>query len=63
MVYGIQKTSIRGKPIQLLRKIAMLYAEHDIKMQAYWIFIKQNSLTDMLSRGQYIKNANKYLSL
>ena len=49
--------------MQPLRRIAMLCAEHDIEVQAHWIYTKQNSLADMLSRGQYTKIANKYPSL
>ena len=46
--------------MQPLRKIVILYAEHDIEVQARWISIKQNSLADMLSREQYAKTASKY---
>ena len=46
-----------------LQKIAILCAEYDIEVQAHWISTKQNSLADMLSRGQYTKIANKYLFL
>lgn len=49
--------------MQPLRRIAMLCTKHDIEVQAYWIFTKQNSLADMLSSGQYAKIANKYPSL
>ena len=63
MAHGVQKTSIGGKAMQPLRKIAMLRAEHDIEVQMHWISTKPNFLADMLSRGQYNKIANKYLSL
>ena len=49
--------------MQPLRRIAILCAEYDIEVQAHWISTKQNSLADMLSRGQYIKIANRYPSL
>ena len=49
--------------MQPLRRIAMFCAEYDIEVQAHWISTKQNSLADMLSRGQYTKIANKYPSL
>lgn len=49
--------------MQSLCKIAMLYIKHDIEMQAYCIFTKQNFLTDILSCGQYTKRINKYPSL
>ena len=49
--------------MQPLRKITILYTEHDIKVQAHWISTKQNPLVDMLSRGQYTKIADKYPSL
>ncbi len=60
VAHGLQKTSIRGEAMQSLRKVAMLCAEHDIEVQVHWISTKQNSLADMLSRGQYAKIANKY---
>ena len=41
----------------------MQCAKHDTEVQAHWISTKQNSLADMLSRGQYTKIANIYLSL
>ena len=59
VAHGLQKTSIKGEGMQLLRRIAMLCAEHDIEVQAYLISTKQNSLADMLSRGQYTKIAKK----
>ena len=46
-----------------MRKITMLCAKHDIKVQAHWISIKQNFLIDILSCDQYTKIANKYFSL
>ncbi len=46
--------------MQPLRRIAMLCAEYDIEVQAHWISTKQNSLADMLSRGQYTKIADRY---
>lgn len=49
--------------MQPLHKIAMLCAEHNIEVQVHWISTKQNSLADMLSRGQSTKIANKYLIL
>ena len=49
--------------MQPLRRMAMLCAEHDIEVQAHWISTKQNSLADMLSRGQFTKIADKYPSL
>ena len=63
VAHRVQKTSIRGKAMQPLRKIAMLCAEHDIEVQTHWISTKQNSFADMLSCGQYTKIANKYPSL
>ena len=63
VTHGLQKNSIGGEAIQPSRRIAMLYAEPDIEVQAHWISTKQNSLADMLSRGQYTKIANKYPSL
>lgn len=63
VLQGVQTTAIRGKAMQPLRKIAMLYAEYDIEVQAHWISIKQNSLADMLFCGQYTKIASKYPSL
>ena len=53
IAHGVQNTSIKGEVMQLLRKTAMLCAEHDIEVQAHWIPTKQGSLADMLSRGQY----------
>ena len=35
VVYGVQKISIKRKAIQLLCKIAMLYAGHDIEMRTH----------------------------
>lgn len=35
VVQGVQKTSIRREAIQLLRKIAMLCAKHDIEVQTH----------------------------
>ena len=46
--------------MQSLQKIAMFYAQYNIKMQAYQISTKQNLLADMLSRGLYTKIGNKY---
>ena len=63
VIYGLQKNSIKGKAMESLRRIAMLCAEYDIEVQAHWISTKQNSLADVLSRGQYTKIANKYPSL
>lgn len=63
IVHGVQKISIRRKEIQPLCRIAMLYTKHDIEIQAHQISIKQNSLADILSHGQYTKIANKYPSL
>lgn len=63
VAHGLRKISIRGEGMQLLCRIAMLCAEHDIEVQAHWISTKQNSLADMRSRGQYTKIANKYPSL
>ena len=60
---GLHKNSIHGEAMQPLRRIAMLCAEYDIKVQAHWISTKQNSLADLLSRGQYTKIANRYPSL
>lgn len=56
----MQKNSINEKKMQRLRIIAVLCVVHDIEMQAHWIFIKQNFLAHMLSRGQYIKIAHRY---
>ena len=63
VAHGLQKTSIRGEAMQLLRKVAILCAEQDIEVQAYRISTKQNSLADMLLCGRYTKIANKYPSL
>ena len=63
VMQGLRKNSICGEAMQPLRRIAMLCAEQDIEVQAHWISTKQNSLADMLLRGQYTKIANKYSSL
>lgn len=63
IVQGVKQTFIRGKALQSLCKIVMLYVEHDIKVQTYWISIKQNSLPNMFFHGQYTKIANNYLFL
>lgn len=34
-----------------LKRIAMLYAEYNLKIQQYQIFPKQNSLLNILSRN------------
>ncbi len=49
--------------MQPLRRIAIFFTEHDIELQAHWIFIKQNLFFDILSRGQYIKIDDRYLFL
>ena len=35
VAYGVQKTTIRREAMQLLRKIAMFCAEHNIKIQTH----------------------------
>ncbi len=47
--------------MELLCRIVMLCAEHDIKVQAHWISTKEKILADILSYGQYTKIADKYL--
>lgn len=49
--------------MQLLFRIAILCAKYNIRVQAYLISTKQNSIADILSRDQYLKNANKYSAL
>ena len=49
--------------MQLLQRIAMLCAEHDVEVQAHWITTKQNFSADMLSRSRYVKIADKNPSL
>ena len=63
VVNGLQKTSIKGEAIEPLKRIAILSTKHDIEVQVHWISTKQNSLANMLSRGQYTKIVNKYLFL
>ena len=63
IVNGLQRNSINGEVMEPLQRIAMLCREYNIELQAHWISTKQNSLADMLSRGQYTKIANKYSSL
>lgn len=63
VAHGVQKTSIREKVMKLLQRIAMLCTEHDIEVQVYWIFTKQNSLPNLLFCGQYTKIANNYFFL
>lgn len=41
----------------------MVFAKHDIEVQAHRIFTKQNSLTDILSLDQYTKIADRYPSI
>ncbi len=55
VTYRLQKTSIYGKVIQLLHRIAMLSSEQYIEIQANWILIKPNSLADIFLFGLYTK--------
>ena len=57
---GLIKTSIRGEAMHPLRAIAMLAALHDIQIESIWISTNQNTVADLLSRGQFEKLANMY---
>ena len=41
VVNGLQQNSIMGEAMEPLKRIAMLYAEYDIEVQAHWISTKQ----------------------
>lgn len=56
----LQKNSMNEEAMQLLRRILILYFEHDIEVQANWISTKHNSLAYMLLCGQYTKIADRW---
>lgn len=62
-VYRLQKSSIRGPAMALLRDIAMLFAINDIIVVPTWIRIENNQLADDLSRFRYRKIADTYPQL
>lgn len=55
--WGI-KTSIGRETTQLLRKIAVLGAEHNIELQAHSISTNENSWLKILLLDQYAKMSN-----
>ena len=57
-IYGLEKSSIRGPAMALLRDIAMLLASYDIYLVPIWIPTKANLLADDLSRFKFWKIAN-----
>ena len=60
VVNGLRNGSIRGPAMKPLRDIAMLLALHDIVIESHWISSRENTLADMLSRGQWNKIADNY---
>lgn len=63
VVAGLNKGSIRGGSMALLRDITMLLALEDILIESFWIDFKSNELADLLLRGKYEVIANKYPQL
>ena len=51
IVQGLKQSSIVGPVMNSFRKIAMIFAIHDIVIEFNWILSKENFLADILSRS------------
>lgn len=63
IIKNLYKKFIYRKPIQVLRRIAILFIEYNIEIQMHWISTNQNFLADILSHSKYTKITNKQSSL
>lgn len=63
VVNGLENLSIRGPALDALREAIMILAVRDIVIESHWLPSKENSLADLLSRGQWVNLADKYKHL
>lgn len=63
IVQGLEHTSMKGRSMIPLRKIAMIMALHNIHVEMIWIPSKANFLADILSREEWQKLADGYKHL
>ena len=63
VVSNFQKRFIHDSIMISLRDICMFLIKHDIIIVSLWIFTKQNTLVDLLSREKYAKIVDIYSQL
>ena len=58
VAHGLENQTIRGAPMDVLRRCLLLAAEYDLDLEARWIPTRENALADALSRFDYDRIAN-----
>ena len=58
VAHALANRSIRGAPMQVLRRTLLLAADYDLELEAIWISTKDNTLADALSRMDWDRIAN-----
>ena len=58
VAHGLENQTIRGAPMDVLRRCLLLAAEYDLDVEARWIPTRENALADALSRFDYDRIAN-----
>ena len=53
VAHGLENQTIRGAPMDVLRRCLLLAAEYDLDLEARWIPTRENALADALSRFDY----------
>lgn len=63
VVNGLKSLAVCGPALDLLQNVIMILALQDIIVESYWLSSEDNSLADILSRGQWSKLANNHQHL
>jgi len=58
VVHGLANGTMRGAPMQVLRRCLLLATEYDLELETHWIATKDNALADNLSRLDNQRIAN-----
>ena len=63
VVNGLENFSIKGPALDPLRRAIMILALRDIVIELRWLSSRDNSLADLLSRGQWAQLADTHKHL
>ena len=58
VAHGLANRTIRGAPMQVLRRCLLLASECDLDLVAQWVSTDDNALADALSRFDYARIAD-----